>query len=105
MPVLGDSSYFVVDPLDGTKEFIKRNGEFTVNIALCRDHRPTLGVVLAPEKGELFWGGPDGAYRARLEGRKIGIASELRRRDRRPPADRRQPLAWRTRRLPSSATP
>ena len=38
---------WLVDPLDGTKEFIKRNGEFTVNIALLENHRPVLGVVLA----------------------------------------------------------
>ena len=40
--------FWLVDPLDGTKEFIKRNGEFTVNIALIEDGRPTLGIVLAP---------------------------------------------------------
>jgi 3'(2'), 5'-bisphosphate nucleotidase len=40
--------YWLVDPLDGTKEFIARNGEFTVNIALIDEHRPVLGVVLAP---------------------------------------------------------
>ncbi|MBF7052352.1 3'(2'),5'-bisphosphate nucleotidase CysQ [Halomonas sp. KAO] len=40
--------YWLVDPLDGTKEFIKRNGEFTVNIALIEDGRPVLGVVVAP---------------------------------------------------------
>ena len=40
--------YWLVDPLDGTKEFIKKNGEFTVNIALVEDHRAVLGVVLAP---------------------------------------------------------
>jgi 3'(2'), 5'-bisphosphate nucleotidase len=41
-------SHWLVDPLDGTREFIKRNGEFTVNIALIEAHRPVLGVVLAP---------------------------------------------------------
>lgn len=40
--------YWLVDPLDGTKEFIKRNGEFTVNIALIQEGQPVLGVVLAP---------------------------------------------------------
>ena len=40
--------YWLVDPLDGTKEFVRKNGEFTVNIALVEDHRPVLGVVLAP---------------------------------------------------------
>ena len=42
------SRYWLVDPLDGTREFIKRNGEFTVNIALIEEHRPVLGVVYVP---------------------------------------------------------
>ena len=46
--------YWLVDPLDGTREFVKRNGEFTVNIALIEHHEPVLGVVLAPVTGELF---------------------------------------------------
>ncbi|MDE2156375.1 MAG: 3'(2'),5'-bisphosphate nucleotidase CysQ [Xanthomonadaceae bacterium] len=48
------SRYWLVDPLDGTREFVKRNGEFTVNIALIEDHQPVLGVVLAPVTGELY---------------------------------------------------
>jgi 3'(2'), 5'-bisphosphate nucleotidase len=48
--------YWLVDPLDGTREFVKRNGEFTVNIALIEDHSPTLGVVFAPALDELYWG-------------------------------------------------
>jgi 3'(2'), 5'-bisphosphate nucleotidase len=48
------SRYWLVDPLDGTREFVKRNGEFTVNIALIDDHRSALGVVLAPVSGELY---------------------------------------------------
>ena len=51
--------FWLVDPLDGTKEFIKRNGEFTVNIALIEDGRPTLGIVLAPATGTL-WRGASG---------------------------------------------
>ena len=47
---------WVVDPLDGTREFVKRNGEFTVNIALVRQHEPVLGVVAAPALGLLYWG-------------------------------------------------
>ncbi|MDR2013779.1 MAG: 3'(2'),5'-bisphosphate nucleotidase CysQ [Rhodanobacter sp.] len=47
------SRYWLVDPLDGTREFIKRNGEFTVNIALIDAHRPVLGVVQAPVTGAL----------------------------------------------------
>ena len=49
--------YWLVDPLDGTKEFIKRNGEFTVNIALVRGQEVVLGVVYAPVLDELYWGG------------------------------------------------
>ena len=48
------SRYWLVDPLDGTREFVKRNGEFTVNIALIDAGRPVLGVVLAPVTEELF---------------------------------------------------
>jgi 3'(2'), 5'-bisphosphate nucleotidase len=48
------SRYWLVDPLDGTREFVKRNGEFTVNIALIEQHRPVLGVVLAPVTGALY---------------------------------------------------
>lgn len=46
---------WVVDPLDGTKEFIKRNGEFTVNIALVEENQPALGVVYAPALGLLYF--------------------------------------------------
>jgi len=64
--------FFVVDPLDGTKEFLKRNGEFTVNIALVEDGRATHGVVLAPATGLVFWGGPDGAHAGRIvDGRLV----------------------------------
>ncbi|WP_414635680.1 3'(2'),5'-bisphosphate nucleotidase CysQ [Aromatoleum sp.] len=51
--------FWLVDPLDGTKEFIKRNGEFTVNIALIEHGEPVLGVVLAPALG-LLYGGASG---------------------------------------------
>ena len=61
IPVLGER-YFVVDPLDGTKEFIKRNGEFTVNIALVEHGLPVMGVVLTPVTGETFVGDAMGAY-------------------------------------------
>ena len=58
--------YWLVDPLDGTKEFIKRNGEFTVNIALIRDHEPVLGVVHVPVSGVTYFGARDiGAFRRR----------------------------------------
>ena len=53
--------FWLVDPLDGTKEFIKRNGEFTVNIALIEGGRPTLGIVLAPASETLWRGAADWA--------------------------------------------
>ena len=46
---------WIVDPIDGTKEFIKRNGEFTVNIALIEKNNPTLGVVVAPALGVIYF--------------------------------------------------
>lgn len=48
--------YWLVDPLDGTKDFLAGNGEFTVNIALIEQGGPILGVVLAPAKSDIFWG-------------------------------------------------
>jgi len=47
-------TYWLIDPLDGTKEFIKRNGEFTVNIALIKKGQPSAGVVYAPARAALF---------------------------------------------------
>ncbi|MBC2840315.1 3'(2'),5'-bisphosphate nucleotidase CysQ [Robiginitalea sp. SC105] len=47
---------WIVDPLDGTKEFIKKNGEFTVNIALCEEGSPIFGVIYVPVSRELFYG-------------------------------------------------
>jgi 3'(2'), 5'-bisphosphate nucleotidase len=57
--------YWLVDPLDGTKEFVKRNGDFTVNIALIDKGRPVLGVVYLPALAEVFFGVEDfGAFHA-----------------------------------------
>jgi 3'(2'), 5'-bisphosphate nucleotidase len=55
------SAFLIVDPLDGTKEFIKRRGEFTVNIAYVEDGAPLRGVVYAPAKNRLFYTLADGA--------------------------------------------
>jgi 3'(2'), 5'-bisphosphate nucleotidase len=56
--------YWLVDPLDGTKEFVSRNGEFTVNIALIDAHRPVLGVVHIPVSDTTYSGIPgQGAWR------------------------------------------
>ncbi|WP_417806395.1 3'(2'),5'-bisphosphate nucleotidase CysQ [Thioclava sp.] len=54
------STFLIVDPLDGTKEFVKRRGDFTVNIAYVEDGKPLRGVVYAPVKGRLFYTLPDG---------------------------------------------
>ena len=54
-PAIG-RQFFLVDPLDGTREFISRNGEFTVNIALIENAAPVLGIVYGPATGTLYWG-------------------------------------------------
>ena len=77
VPVVGEESvaaghipkigkhFFLVDPLDGTKEFISRNGEFTINIAEINDGKPVRGVVYAPAKDRMFFGEVlAGAYEA-----------------------------------------
>lgn len=57
-------TFWLVDPIDGTKEFIKKNGEFTVNIALIENGKPVIGVVYAPALGILYYGMKGyGAYR------------------------------------------
>jgi 3'(2'), 5'-bisphosphate nucleotidase len=68
IPSLDGKAFWLVDPLDGTKEFIKRNGEFTVNIALVEDGRPTLGIVLAPAT-ETLWRGARGLGADKREGK------------------------------------
>lgn len=49
------TTYWLVDPLDGTREFIKKNGEFTVNIALIHEHKPILGVIYVPVSGDCYF--------------------------------------------------
>ena len=61
------SELWVVDPIDGTKEFIKRNGEFTVNIALVRNQVPALGVILVPVTGEVYFSDENGAFKAQVD--------------------------------------
>jgi 3'(2'), 5'-bisphosphate nucleotidase len=70
--------YFLVDPLDGTKEFIARNGEFTVNIAWVQGGRPNAGVVHTPVLGQTHWGAWGvGAWRADAQGvREIRCAAD-----------------------------
>ncbi|GAX60200.1 3'-Phosphoadenosine 5'-phosphosulfate (PAPS) 3'-phosphatase [Candidatus Scalindua japonica] len=62
--------FWLVDPLDGTKEFVKRNGEFTVNIALIHKHKPVLGIIYIPVKDTFYFAATNfGAYK--LEGSRI----------------------------------
>jgi hypothetical protein len=70
VPRVGDR-FWLVDPLDGTKEFVSRNGEFTVNIALVEQGGPVLGVVFAPALGRLFAGAAGhGAFVEDAQGRR-----------------------------------
>ncbi|MFW6055097.1 MAG: 3'(2'),5'-bisphosphate nucleotidase CysQ [Thermodesulfobacteriota bacterium] len=63
---------WIVDPLDGTKEFIKKNGEFTVNIALVQEQSPLFGVVYAPDLKRLYFGGPGpGSYTCLIPGKSL----------------------------------
>ena len=60
--------FFLVDPLDGTKEFIEKNDEFTVNIALINKNKPEIGVIYAPAKNKIFFTDDDGkAYELEVE--------------------------------------
>lgn len=52
------SEYWLIDPLDGTQQFVARNGEFTTNVALIRDHIPVLGLVGVPAKSQIYIGYP-----------------------------------------------
>ena len=62
IPEIDGGPFWLVDPLDGTKEFVKRQGEVTVNIALVEGGRPCLGVVHAPAKNATYWASPNGAF-------------------------------------------
>ena len=70
LPEIGNR-FFLVDPLDGTKEFISKNGEFTVNIALIEDGVPVYGAVFAPALDRLFWGGGTQAFAADVKDGEI----------------------------------
>ena len=72
--------YWLVDPLDGTKEFIKRNGEFTVNIALIEQGKPVLGVVYAPVLKVMYSAAEGKAWKE-----ESGVRNPIQVRDARPP--------------------
>jgi 3'(2'), 5'-bisphosphate nucleotidase len=67
--------FWLVDPLDGTKEFVKKNGEFTVNIALIHKDTPVLGVVYAPALGTCYWAKQgEGAFK---DGQNLPLKAEI----------------------------
>lgn len=70
------SQFWMVDPLDGTKEFIKRNGEFTVNIALIENQQSTMGVIFVPVTGELYFA-DEVAYKVRSQELEVGSLEKL----------------------------
>lgn len=70
---------FIVDPLDGTEEYIARNGEFTVNIAFCCDGRIIMGVIYIPSTGEMFEAASGaGAYKRMFDGETLSAAQRIR---------------------------
>jgi len=75
IPDISGGTFWLVDALDGTKEFIKRNGEFTVNIGLIDDGQPVLGVVHAPVLGTTYWGSPLGAFKETTGGQQEAIST------------------------------
>jgi 3'(2'), 5'-bisphosphate nucleotidase len=70
-------TYWLVDPLDGTKEFLSRNGEFTINIALMEESEPVAGVVYAPAIDRLYYAGvTNGAFKRESDGQPVAIHVE-----------------------------
>jgi 3'(2'), 5'-bisphosphate nucleotidase len=74
MELAGDATFWLVDPLDGTKEFLKTSGEFTVNIALIERTRPVLGVVYAPAVGTTYYAAEGSGAFKRHDGNDAPIA-------------------------------
>lgn len=73
VPVVGDGPFWLVDPLDGTKEFIQKRGEFTVNIGLIEAGLPILGVVTAPAIDTAWWGAVEHGAMRRKAGKTEAI--------------------------------
>ncbi|HEV8444507.1 MAG TPA: 3'(2'),5'-bisphosphate nucleotidase CysQ [Steroidobacteraceae bacterium] len=103
VPVIAER-FFLVDPLDGTREFISRRDEFTVNIALVEAGQPVLGVVYAPARRELYWGdvraGKAGHIDADPDGTMPSMGSAIQ--ARRAPAQGLTAVASRSHRTPET---
>ncbi len=82
--------FFLIDPLDGTRGFITGSDEYTVNVALIEDGAPTLGVILVPRWGELYWVSAEGKAMTSRDGRPVVIEA------REPPPDGMVALVSRT---------
>jgi 3'(2'), 5'-bisphosphate nucleotidase len=67
LPEVLPEEFWLLDPLDGTKEFVKESGEFTINLALIRNARPILGIVHLPVTRATYWGDDSGAFAARAD--------------------------------------
>lgn len=96
VPDISGGRFWLVDPLDGTREFISRNGEFTVNIALIDAGRPVLGTVYLPVLDQSFWTSQDGAWRRCGDGADEAITA------RPPPPDGLVALVSRSHRSPET---
>jgi 3'(2'), 5'-bisphosphate nucleotidase len=72
------SLYWCIDPIDGTKEFISKTGDFTVNVALVSLHQPILGFVYAPYHNELYFNDLDGSYVEYERGRRFSLPQQER---------------------------
>ncbi|MFC6489823.1 3'(2'),5'-bisphosphate nucleotidase CysQ [Nitratireductor sp. GCM10026969] len=78
LPVCGDDGFLLVDPLDGTREFINRRADFTVNIALVKEGVPVVGVVYAPARDVLYSGRPGAAFEVEVrDGGKVTGRREI----------------------------
>src|SRR6185436_14209762 len=103
VPVIADR-FFLVDPLDGTREFVSRRDEFTVNVALIEAGKPVLGVVFAPARRELYWGdvrnGKAGHIDADPDGTMPSMGTAIS--ARRPPVDGLTAVASRSHRTPET---
>jgi 3'(2'), 5'-bisphosphate nucleotidase len=93
-PAINGQPFWLVDPLDGTKEFVNRNGEFTVNIAMIDAGRPVLGVIHAPVGNRTYWGAAAGVFAQSGDEEERVIAC------RQPPADGMVALISRSHRGP-----
>ncbi len=97
-PEIGTAPFFLVDPLDGTKEFLNRNGEFTVNIALIEGGLPTAGVVFAPAMRRMFWGARGEAFEQSTDSHAQLIGAPHRIKTRSPPPNGMTAVASRSHR-------